>query len=646
MCGFTGFMQWRDARPAHAREALALQMAESLYTRGPDDAGAWADPSCGYAVGFRRLSIIDRSPNGHQPMVSSSGRFVIAFNGEAYNAPELRPDLAVAGIEFRGHSDTEVVLESCALHGVEATVSQLIGMFAFALWDREERCLHLVRDRMGIKPLYYGNVNQTLFFGSQPKSFVAHPDWSGQVDRGALAAFTRFGYVPAGQSIYAGLQHLPPGHLARIDAQGKVQLSRYWDLPAFAFDGFDAARSVADDERAEEQFEALLMDAVKLRMVADVPLGAFLSGGVDSSLVVALMQAQSAQPVKTFSIGFHELGFDEAPHAKAVAEHLGTEHYELYVGPQDALDLIPNLSEWYDEPFSDSSQIPTCLVSRMARDHVTVCLSGDGGDELFAGYTRYRIARHLWLRANRLPPPVMAVGRAVLRSLGPSVWGAIGKLAGGGGDRLRLGSRVPRLAQMLEPGRFEWLYRDLVSQWHDPVGLMDRSEERVDPCWDGSLREIEDIGRRAQVTDMLTYLPGDILTKVDRASMAVALEARVPLIDHRVVEASLALPQRFAERGETTKWLLRRMLYKHVPRELIERPKMGFGVPIDSWLRGPLRDWAEDLLNERKLAADGYFNPAPVRQRWREHLDSTAEWHYPLWAVLMFQDWKRRWSVA
>ena len=646
MCGFTGFIELKAQRTAMEREATVLAMANTLYTRGPDDSGAFADSNSGYAVGFRRLAIIDLSPNGHQPMVSACGRYVIAFNGEAYNAPNLRPWLEAEGVGFRGHSDTEVVLESCARYGVMATAGKLIGMFAFALYDRETRTTHLVRDRMGIKPLYIGRVNETVFFGSQPKSFVPHPSWRGKVDRGALAAYTRFGYLPPDQCIYEGIDQLPPGHIAKISADGTIARDCYWDLRSIALDGVAQQDTAIDEVAAEAEFEALLMDAVRLRMVADVPLGAFLSGGVDSSLVVALMQAQAARPVKTFSIGFHELGFDEAPHARAVAAQLGTEHHELYVTPRDALDLIPNLSEWYDEPFSDSSQIPTYLVSKLTRDHVTVCLSGDGGDELFAGYTRYKTARHLWRRSNRLPASLTAMIRFGLRGLPPAGWSRLGKLAGFGKDRLRLGSRVPRLAQMLEPTLYESFYRDLVSQWHDQVGLMDRGEELVDPCWIGALDSVREVGRRSQLIDTLSYLPGDILTKVDRASMAVALEARVPLIDHRVVEASWRLPPHFAERDGATKWILRRILYKHVPRALIERPKMGFGVPIDTWLRGPLRDWAEDLLAEQNLAADGYFDPKPVRQRWQEHLSGAAEWHYPLWNVLMFQDWKRRWVVS
>ncbi len=646
MCGFSGFIEVKFARSMMEREATARAMAETLYMRGPDDSGAWADPDCGFAVGFRRLAIIDLSPNGHQPMVSGCGRYVIAFNGEAYNASELRPACEAEGVVFRGHSDTEVVLESCARFGVEATVSQLIGMFAFALWDRKTRTLQLVRDRMGIKPLYFGLINGVVFFGSQPKSFFPHSAWQSRVNPAALAAYTRFGYVPTEQSIFEGIEHLPPGHIALINAAGEIKRQCYWHLPSLAFDGLTSKDAVADDTQAEAEFEALLMDAVRQRMVADVPLGAFLSGGVDSSLVVSLMQAQSSRPVKTFSVGFNESEFNEAPHAKAVAAHLGTEHHELYVESKDALELIPHIPQWYDEPFADSSQIPTYLISKMTRGSVTVCLSGDGGDELFCGYPRYSMARQLWRRANRLPAPLAALFRSGLRTLTPGGWGIVGKTVGLGHDRFRFGSRVPRLAQMLEPGLYESLYRDLISQWHDPVGLMDRRTETVAPCWTGAFSPVEEVGRRAQLIDMMTYLPGDILTKVDRASMGVALEARVPLLDHRVVEASWRLPQRFAERGNRNKWLLRRILSKHVPDSIIERPKMGFGVPINRWLRGPLRDWAEHLLDEKSLAADGFFDPAPIRQRWEEHLNGTTEWHYPLWVVLMFQAWKQHWSVS
>lgn len=646
MCGFTGFLDFARATGVDTLADLVGRMAATIAHRGPDDAKIWVDGAGGAALGFRRLAIVDLSEAGAQPMVSACGRFVMVYNGEVYNAEDLRPALAARGIAFRGHSDTEVMLEAFAAWGVEATITRLIGMFAFALWDRSERRLTLGRDRMGIKPLYFGRFGQTFFFGSQPKSFRPHPAWRGEIDRDSLAAFLRFAYVPAPRSIFSGLRQLRPGHLAEIDAGGQVTETCYWDLRAKAAAG-RSDRSPDDDETAIEELDLLLRDAVGRRMIADVPLGALLSGGIDSSTVVALMQAQSARPVKTFTIGFAEDGFDEAPHAAAVARHLGTDHHELYVAPADARDVIPDLPRWYDEPFADSSQIPTLLVSALARKEVTVVLSGDGGDELLAGYNRYLHGKRLITWTERVPRPLRNAGASLLQAVPAGAWDGLARVLPRSGPRaVRAADRAAKLALMLRAGAEERLYRQLVGQWPSPEALVPGAAEPVDAIWSGSLaEEVPDFVERMQLIDMLTYLPDDILAKVDRASMAVGLEARVPLIDHRVVEHCFHLPARQRIRHGETKWLLRRVLDRYVPRALVDRPKMGFGVPIDAWLRGPLREWAEALLAPHRLVEEG-LAPAPIRERWQQHLSGTANWQYPLWCVLMYQSWREYWRIA
>jgi asparagine synthase (glutamine-hydrolysing) len=642
LCGLTGFLDLARATPADVLADLARRMGAVIEHRGPDDAQIWVDAEAGAALSFRRLAIVDLTEAGRQPMVSADGRFVMIYNGEVYNAEALRPTLA--GIAFRGHSDTEVILESCAAFGVAATVPKLIGMFALALWDRQERRLTLVRDRMGIKPLYYGRFGQTIFFGSQPKSFRPHPAWQGEIDRDSLAAFLRFAYVPAPRSIHKGLRQLPPGYFAEIEADGSIAETCYWDIRAKAAAG-RAQRSAASDAEAIEALDALLRDAVAKRMIADVPLGALLSGGIDSSTVVALMQAQSDRPVKTFSIGFEEAGFDEAPHAAAVARHLGTEHHELYVSPEDARGVIPDLPRWYDEPFADSSQIPTLLVSAMARRHVTVVLSGDGGDELLAGYNRYLHGKRLITWTERVPRPLRSAGAAMLQAVPAGAWDGLARLPGMP-RQLRAADRAAKLAEMLRAGAEERLYRQLVGQWPAPEALVPGATEPVDPIWSGTLaEEVPDFVERMQLIDMLTYLPDDILAKVDRASMAVGLEARVPLIDHRVVEHCFHLPSHMRIRNGETKWLLRRVLDRYVPRALVDRPKMGFGVPVHAWLRSPLRDWAEALLAPARLAEEG-FDPAPIRERWQQHVSGSANWQYQLWCVLMYQSWREHWRMA
>jgi asparagine synthase (glutamine-hydrolysing) len=645
MCGLTGFIDLRRQTPQDRLERLAQAMADTIVHRGPDDGGVWADAEAGIAFGFRRLAIVDLTAAGHQPMFSADGRYVIIYNGEVYNADELRPDLEARGIRLRSHSDTEVILEACAAWGVEATLRRLVGMFAIALWDRKERTLTLVRDRLGKKPLYWGRVGSTFFFGSQPKSFFAHPDWRAEIDRDSLAQYLRFNHVPAPRSIFRGLSQLLPGGLLVI-RDGDVREQRYWSVEDVAERGA-ADRLTMDDVAAIEKLDGLLRDAVQRRMVADVPLGAFLSGGIDSSTVVALMQAQSSVPIKTFSIGFDERQYDEAPHARAVARHLGTDHHELYVRPQDAIDVIPKLPEWYDEPFADSSQIPTLLVSGLARRHVTVSLSGDGGDELFAGYPRYMRGLEVASAVSRVPRSIRPWLRAAIRAVPSRGWALAARLLPPGVRPANVGVRAHKFADLIDAGGEEALYRDFMSHWHHPTAMLTAGQEPIDPIWMGALtHRVPDFLERMQLIDTLTYLPNDILTKVDRASMAVSLEARVPLLDHRVVEFAWKLPKHFKVRNGTTKWILRQVLYRYVPAELIERPKMGFGVPIDEWLRGRLRDWAEDLISERALKSDGLFHPALIRARWKEHLSGQFNWQYPLWVILMFQAWKRHWLRA
>ena len=651
MCGLTGFWDLRRATAPEDLERLAWAMAERQVHRGPDDGGVWTDAAAGIAIGQRRLAIIDLSANGHQPMVSADGSLVIAYNGEIYNFKELRVALSEAGVVFRGESDTEVILEGCRHWGVSATATRLIGMFAFALWNRGDRTLTLVRDRMGIKPLYWGRHGDVVFFGSQPKSFTEHPAWRPEVDRNALAAYVRHMCVPSPHSMWRGLAKVRPGEIVTVQADGRVGQALFWDLRETALATIrerapGAAGTAADDAAATETLDRLLRDAVKRRMVADVPLGAFLSGGVDSSTVVALMQAQSDRPVRTFTIGFQDAAYDEAASARAVARHLGTEHTEVYLKPQDALDLVPDLAEWYDEPFADSSQLPTLLLSRLTRGHVTVALSGDGGDEVFGGYDRYGLAFGPWRGLARVPRPLRAAAAAGLRGVPQRTWDALA-MALPKAMRPRLGGHKAHKLGTLLPFRNQGeLYRSLVSQWHDPAAVVIGGQEPCSEIWDESLnRDFPDLLDRMQVLDMMTYLPNDILTKVDRASMAVGLEARVPLIDHRVVEFAWRLPRHQKIRRGEKKWLLRQVLHRYVPRQLIDRPKMGFAVPIVDWLRGPLRDWAEALLDERALKTAGLFNADLVRQRWSEHLSGRGDWHGQLWTILMFEGWRRRYGL-
>jgi asparagine synthase (glutamine-hydrolysing) len=649
MCGLAGMIDWRAQTSADALRAIGEAMSGPLSHRGPDSSDVWIEAESGAALAHRRLAIIDLSPGGAQPMLSGDGRYVIMSNGEIYNYRDIRRDLEAAGRHLRSESDTEVLLEACALWGVQSACERSIGMFAFALWDRRTRTLSLARDRLGIKPLYYAASPERVVFASQLKAFRGAPGWSPAIDADAIVQYLRLGYIAQPRTVYREAAKLPPGHIATLRAGESPQLTCFWDARAIARAGASqaeaGAHAPADEEEAIERLDALLRDAVRLRMIADVPLGAFLSGGIDSSTVVALMQAQSARPVKTFSIGFHEMGYDEAAHAKRVAAHLGTEHTEFYVEPDHALDIIPRLPDWYDEPFSDASQIPTYLVSEMTRRHVTVALSGDGGDELFAGYDRYFWAERLTLILHNIPEPLRRASQAALRALSPTVWNRLFGVVPPSWRPALPGDRLHRLAAIFDHIEPDAIYRRLVSQWERPHEIAAAGTEPPGPLWDQSVaRDFPDLLSRMQFLDLVTYLPDDILTKVDRATMAVGLEGRVPLLDHRVVAFAWALPPRLKVRQGKSKWPLRRVLDRYVPGALVDRPKMGFGMPIGAWIRGPLRDWAESLLAPSRLTAGGLLRPEPVRQAWREHLAGTRNWQYPLWTVLMLEAWRERWG--
>jgi len=650
MCGIAGLWQSGGAT-GEELAAIARHMGDALAHRGPDDSGVWVDRDCGIALAHRRLSIVDLTPEGHQPMLSASGRYVISFNGEIYNYRDVRSELTTANAAppWRGHSDTEVLLAAIDHWGLDSTLVRLVGMFAFALWDRQERELHLVRDRIGEKPLYYGWANRMFAFGSELKALRALPHWRPEIDRAALARYTQLGCVPAPHSIYQGIRKLPPASLVTItmqdlNARACPNPRAYWSLKRVAELG---AREpfTGDDREAAAQLDAVLRQAVGRQMVADVPLGAFLSGGVDSSTVVALMQAQSARPVKTFSIGFPEAAYDEAPYAAAVAHHLGTDHTELYVSPEQAMGVIPRLPEIYDEPFGDSSQIPTFLVSQLARRHVTVSLSGDGGDELFGGYNRYFWGRDIWRSTGWMPK---ALRRALARGLtciAPQSWDMLfARCAPLLPRAFRVpspGDKLQKLARVLAVADPYALYAALVSHWQDN-GLV-RGADAMPVAH--ATPSFSDVRARMMYRDAMEYLPDDILAKVDRASMAVSLESRVPFLDHSVAEFAWRLPLAMKMRNNQGKWLLRQVLYRYVPRALIERSKMGFSIPLDTWLRGPLRDWAEALLDEAALEQQGYFDPQPIRTKWREHLSGTRNWQHPLWVILMFQAWLEKHSA-
>ena len=640
MCGITGFIDLkRVSSPKQLRDDVRL-MADALTHRGPDMEGQWVDPEDGLALGFRRLAVIDLTPTGHQPMISADGRFVVVYNGEAYNFTDLRAELEATGHKFRGTSDTEIFLEGCVAWGVKATVRRLIGMFAFALWDCREKQLWLGRDRIGIKPLYYGQCDNLFLFGSELKALRAKDGWQPEIDRNTLAAYFRFNYVPTPHTIYRNIYKLEPGTLLSLRLGEKPKLERYWNLSSLV----SQDRLLTDEEEALEECEALLRDTVKRHLVADVPLGVLLSGGVDSSAVAALMQSESGHSVKSFTVGFENTQFDEAGHAKMVAQHIGTEHHELYLSDARALEIVPNLSELYDEPFADSSALPTWLVAKMAREHVTVALSGDGGDEVFFGYNRYHAAATTWSNARHIPTSIRRIAAATIASIPINSWDNAARILPNSIRPSLTGDKAHKLSSILGETDADGMYRRLVSHWNNPEQLVVNGIEPIGSAWNEA-RAISDFGERMAFLDTKTYLPDDILTKVDRASMAVSLEVRVPLLDHRIVEFAWRLPKQMKLKGNSTKRLLRRILYRHVPRKLVDRPKAGFAVPLDQWLRGPLRNWAEALLDENRLESEGVLNPKPIRRAWNNHLAGRGNKGQALWGVLMFQSWRERWNV-
>lgn len=642
MCGFVGYWQSVDSPEI---PSTLIKMMDAIAHRGPDDYGSWV---CnGVFMGHRRLAVVDLSPAGHQPMRSVSQRYIIIFNGEIYNHQSLRRELESFGMCWQGHSDTETLLAGFEYWGIRATIEKAIGMFAMAIWDTQLRQLHLVRDRLGEKPLYYGWQNDVFMFGSELKSLKLHPSFRGEINRDALSLYMRHAYIPAPHSIYQDIQKLEPGTILTLSDEGRTTSSVcYWSGSEAALAGklrpFDGSA-----EHAVDHLESVLLDAVGQQMLADVPLGAFLSGGVDSSTVVALMQAKSNQPVKTFSIGFHVERYNEAEHAAAVARHLGTEHTELYVTPQQAMDVIPSLAQLYDEPFADSSQIPTFLVSQMARSHVTVALSGDAGDELFAGYNRYVLTQKTWRQLSKLPVSARRMLASGIKSITPDTWNKIAAPCMRmlpEHNRLALpGDKLHKAASVLSSRNAAEIYRGLVSTWPEPSDLVLNSTEPMsaltNPQIAKALQELNSDVEQMMAYDMLSYLPDDILVKVDRAAMGVSLETRVPFLDHRVVELAWQIPLDYKLRDGQSKWALRQVLYKHVPRELIERPKMGFGIPIDDWLRGPLREWAEELINPMRIREEGFFNYEMIAEKWYEHLSGKRNWSQHLWCVLMFQAW-------
>jgi asparagine synthase (glutamine-hydrolysing) len=641
MCGIAGFFAPAPLSADAGRWARA--MGDRLQHRGPDGHDEWLDPAAGIALAHRRLAIVDLSAAGRQPMASADGRWLVTFNGEIYNHLALRRELQAEGTapDWRGHSDTETLLAAVAAWGVEAAIGRTVGMFALALWDRQERALTLVRDRLGEKPLYYGVQGGVLLFGSELKALQAHPNYRADIDPDALALLLRFGYVPAPWSIHRGIRKLPPGTMLRITRPTDTDAAPvpYWSARQLAVDGAREPLALADGE-AIDTLDRLLRQSIEGQRMADVPLGAFLSGGIDSTATVAVMQALSSEPVRTFTIGVPDAALDESADARAVARHLGTRHTELTVTPEEALRVIPRLPTLYCEPFADASQIPTFLVSQLARRDVTVSLSGDAGDELFGGYDRYRWGQ----RIADVPRALRRVAGAALNSLPAEAWSALlapaspwlpAELRGGAGrpDRLR------KLAGVLTARSDDAVYQDILSFWPEGGAPVPGATEPASVFTEAP-PALADFKSRMMLLDLRSYLPDDILVKVDRAAMAASLETRVPLLDHRIVEFALRLPLHQKMRGGQGKWILRQLVDRYVPRALMDRPKKGFGIPIHEWLRGPLREWAENLLSEDRLRQEGLIDPAPLRRLWAQHLAGHNDWGYRLWPVLMFEAWR------
>jgi asparagine synthase (glutamine-hydrolysing) len=647
MCGIAGYLQ-SDVR-AEEWTCHLNRMESSIFHRGPDDGGVWFDPAAGVGLVNRRLAIVDLSPQGHQPMMSASGRYVLTFNGEIYNFRDIRADLESlpSPPQFRGYSDTEVLLAAFEAWGIPEAITRTIGMYAMAIWDRQERSLCLIRDRLGEKPLYYGWQGERFLFGSELKSFCAHPGFKPDIDRDALHLFMRHRYIPAPYSIYAGVRKLLPGSIltlteSDIREHREREPVRYWSAREAATEGIENPY-LGTEKSATDRLEALLREAVGKQMVADVPLGVLLSGGIDSSTIVALMQSQSSQPVKTFTIGSSDTQYDESNHARAVAHHLHTDHTELFVTPEDAISVITRLPEIYDEPFADPSQIPTFLVSKLAREKVTVALSGDGGDELFGGYSRHFWVQDIWRKIGRVPLVARRAAAGAMTSVSPDTWDrmftAVDPVLPSRLKQRTPGEKIHKLAPTLAANSPDAIYASLISHWNGDNPVRDvgaATSTETDPL---AMPELPGITERMMCLDLLTFLPDDVMVKVDRASMAVSLETRAPYLDHRVVEFAWQLPLSAKVRDGQGKYLLRQVLSRHIPVDMIDRPKAGFGIPYGDWLRGPLREWAESLLDEHRLRAEGFLRPEPIRAKWDDHLAGKRNWQAYLWDVLMFEAW-------
>ncbi len=644
MCGFAGFFGGRLATNEELAGVTLVAMAEEIITRGPDSSGFWCMENDAVGMSHRRLSILDLSPAGHQPMSSQSLRYTIAFNGEIYNHLDLREKLGkeLGPILWEGSSDTETLLACIDNWGIHKTLGNLVGMFAFSLWDNVSKMLTLGRDRLGEKPLYYGwegcGNNRVFLFGSDLKSFKAYPNFNPVVDRNALCLFLRHNCVPAPHCIYEGFNKLEPGcYLSISKDQMAPKITRYWDAECLLAAGVNNPIS-SNFTDLSSFIESKIVKAVNRQSISDVPLGTFLSGGIDSSIITALLQSQSIKPVKTFTIGFEEESYNEAIYAKKISKHLGTDHTELYVSSKDGLDLIPDLSKINGEPFADSSQIPTILLSVLAKKDVTVVLSGDAGDELFCGYNRYNFADDLWHKLKCLPSSGKNVLANLLVAMPSRVWDMSESLSLAGKSSARLSEKVQKVAGVLAANSVDDLYSDLISDFKNPSEWVIGGADPYSLTLNETYKELGS-KRSMMLKDLLGYLPNDILTKVDRASMSVSLETRVPFLDHELVEATFRVPINMHLFGGKSKSILRHILYKYVPQDLIERPKMGFGIPLDSWLRGPLKDWAESQLNEKRLDYEGYFVTQKVRKIWMEHLNGSKNWSSQLWNILMFQSW-------
>ena len=644
MCGIAGIFSHGFQNDFHEQ---LVKMSDTIANRGPDDEGCWYDYQDGIGLAHRRLSIIDLSQSGHQPMLSPSGRYVIVFNGEIYNYKEIKKSLESQDIEWKSDSDTEVMLAAIDTWGIEKAVTYFNGMFAFGLWDKKKRVLSLCRDRLGIKPLYYAKIKKGILFGSELKAIKAHPDFNPVISQSSLGAYLRYNYVPAPDTIYKNTWKLKPGniiHFTQYDISNEnfKESLCYWDIKKIAkekqlnpFKGTEA--------EAIDQLDDLLVDSIKKRMISDVPIGAFLSGGIDSSTIVSIMQSQITQKVNTFSIGFNVEGYNEAVYARKIAKYLGTNHTELYLNQQDVIDVIPKLPAFYDEPFSDSSQIPTYLVSKLAKQTVTVSLSGDGGDELFGGYNRHFLIPYIWNRIEKIHPSLRKFGSNVLQLFSPvqlnQFFYKINILLPQNRQINRAGDKLDKLSEILPLTSPDAIYESLCSIWKNPENVIINPENKAKHS--GMIFDVQlsGISNKTMFLDLISYLPDDILTKIDRATMAESLEGRVPILDHRIVEFAWSLPLEFKIRKNKGKLILRNVLNKYLPHEYVDRPKSGFSIPIDSWLRGDLLDWAENLLDKKRLISQGFFNASIVRKKWDEHLSKKRNWQYQLWNILMFQSW-------